>query len=190
MEYKDIFLEETKNKREFNESSEILKKNFPNGAYLTGSYLYGNIVSKLYGKKQPTVELDYLVKEEINNLDLPENWTKLKDKEGKTKLIGPKYNIHIMPINFYSIRPDIFNILEDYLSRTPLSIQSMVYDINNEELVGENGIYSLDYRVLIPNMDFDLVRKIAKEKGKGPYEYIYDNAKKLGLSIAFQQKPF
>ncbi|NCN86305.1 hypothetical protein GW932_00575 [archaeon] len=190
MNYLDIFLKEANKYPEFEEAKEIVKKNSQGNIWLIGGFIYRNIVAGLYGKEKPKIDLDFIVENPNESFDLPKDWIVSKSRMGSPKLIGPNYDIDFVPLNnIYSVKK--FNLeptLQTFLSTTPLNIQSIVYDINKNKLIGEKGIWAIENKLIIPTENKEIMDYV-KEKKEMPFlNYLTKYANELGFDYFLPKK--
>lgn len=191
MNYTKIFLEEANEYSEFNEAIEIVKKNSTGNIWMIGGFVYRNIISNLHGIKKPKIDLDFIVEKINENLTLPNNWIQGKSRMGSPKLIGPKYEIDIVPItNIYAI--NLFNLkptIETFLSTTPLNIQSIVYDFEKNKIIGEKSIWSIENQLIIPTTNKEIIKNVELKKEINFHEYVKKYANELKFNFIIP-KPF
>jgi hypothetical protein len=184
MNYLDIFLEEANKYSEFKKAKDIVRKNSDENVWLIGGFIYRNIVAGLYGIEKPEVDLDFIVKKSKKKWNLPEDWKVTVSRMGSPKFIGPNFDIDFVPLNnLYSAKK--FNLaptIETFLSTTPLNVQSIVYDVNNNKLIGEKGIWAIKNKLIIPTENKQ-IREYVEEKKEMPFlDYLKKYAKELNFN--------
>ncbi len=187
MNYLDIFLKEADKHPEFKEAKEIVEKNSEGNVWLIGGFVYRNIVSELYGTEKPKIDLDFIVEKPIKKFNLPEDWFISKSRMGSPKLVGPNFDIDFVPLdNLYSVK--MFNLeptIETFLSTTPLNVQSIAYDMDNNKLIGEKGIWAIKNKLIIPTENKQ-IRDYVKEKKEMPFlDYLKKYAQELNFNYNF-----
>jgi hypothetical protein len=103
------------------------------------------IASHLYGVKYTNKDVDFIVDGEFDPKKLPPDWRQNVNTYGNYKLYKNPLLIDVIPLsNIHSIlRRNLSASIENYLSRTPLDVQTLVYDIRRRVLVGEIGINAI-----------------------------------------------
>ncbi|MFC1756604.1 hypothetical protein ACFLZC_00375 [Patescibacteria group bacterium] len=124
---------------------EVARKNCKGKIWLIGGAVYKTIASGLYGLKISTKDFDFVIEKATKDLVLPEDWKAIENKHGNLKLNNDSIDIDLIPLdNIHSIQerglePDILN----FLSGVPLTIHSIAFDIDKQELIGDIGIQSI-----------------------------------------------
>lgn len=176
------FLNEAVKYPEWFEALDFINKNSNGDTYLIGGFIYRNLAHNLYGAQKPSVDLDFIIEKPVEYFNLPSGWKIAKNRFGNIKILGPKNPIDYVPIqNIHSIQfRQLTPSIQNYLTGTPLTVQSICYDIKNQELIGEIGINSIKEKLVkINNLDEALYG--SKIKGKLLNEYIKDIADNLGF---------
>ncbi|MDA3836970.1 MAG: hypothetical protein PF542_05075 [Nanoarchaeota archaeon] len=191
MDLTNKFLIEAEKYPEFDEALEIVNNNSNGNVWLIGGFIYRNIVASLYGIEKPIIDLDFIVEDPIDKFDLPKNWIVSKNRFGNPKLINEIENksIDLVPLdNIYSM---LYNNLEptigNYLKGVPLTIQSMVYDVKNKQIIGDIGIKSIKNKLVEVN-DLHFGQYAASKKGKSLSQYIIGMAKTLNFNYKLPDK--
>lgn len=123
----------------------IVKKNSIGKVWLIGSGVYKKLLNLLYGSGYEIKDWDFIVTKITTSLKLENGWTAGESKHGNPKLKKGDFVIDLISLdNIHSIKerslePKIAN----YLSGAPLSIQSIAFDVDEKELLGELGIQSI-----------------------------------------------
>ena len=153
MDYTQSFLKVANNYREFKEAVEIIRKSSNGKAWLIGGFVFRSIIQDLYGIPiSKDVDLDFVI-EKPSEIIVPTSWKIGKNSYNNPKLIGPNYEIDYVPLdNIHSIiRRGLDPTIENFLSGTPLNIQSIAYDVTDNMIIGEVGIKSITNRVISIN---------------------------------------
>src|SRR3990167_4093868 len=147
------FLSGVKNCQEFIEALEIVKRNSSGKIWLIGGFVYRTITSQLYGLPKPEVDLDFVVENSVLEFDLPDGWIVNINRYGNPKLVNGKKKIDYVPLrNIHSIiQRKIEPTIENFLTGVPLTVQSVVYDVNENRVIGEIGINALQRKVVEAN---------------------------------------
>jgi hypothetical protein len=130
----------------------------------------------------PDVDLDFLVEKVQPEFYLPPGWEQHTGRFGNPKLIKGKLMIDFVPLaTVYSIvKRNLPPTIENYLSGTPLTIQSIAYDLQEQQLLGEVGLQAIqERRVVVHNRE--MAEYAAKMKGKPLDDYIFEKALQLGF---------
>lgn len=102
---------------------------------------------------------------------------------GNPKLVGPTYEIDYIPLENISsiIRRGLEPTIENFLTGTPLNVQSIVYDVVNNKVMGDIGIKSIEDRVIAIN-DMEQAKHRADKKGVTPNDLVTDIAEQFDFT--------
>lgn len=178
------FHKAVKNSAEFNESVSLVKNNCQGGAWLIGGFVFRNIADSLYGTGKPKVDLDFIVADPLKDIDLPRGWHRGLNRYGNPKLTKEDgTSIDFVPLqSVHSIvRRQLPATIENFLSGTPLTIQSISYDINEHKIIGDIGTEALISKTVAVN-DTQQAEIYAQKKKKSVSDIIQEKAKELGFS--------
>ena len=123
----------------------ILNQHTKGETYLIGGKVYRTIISEQEGLQQPSCDYDFLVDHITEKLILPKGWQETQNKYGNTKLLNESVSVDIVPLkNVHSIlRRKLSPTKENYLSGTPFTLQSILYDIHAKKVQGSAGIEAI-----------------------------------------------
>lgn len=175
------FYDAVKDSVEFNESISLVKTNCQGSAWLIGGFVFRNIADNLYGTGKPEVDLDFIVDRPLDDMVLPGNWRKSFNRYGNPKLVKKNgTSIDFVPIqNVHSIvRRELPATIENFLTGTPLTVQSLAYDINKHEVIGEIGTEALISKTVAVN-DTQQAEIYARKKKKTVSDIIQEKASEL-----------
>lgn len=186
MDATQLFLSGAKNCEEFVEALDIVKKNSSGKIWLIGGFVYRTIASQLYGLKKFDADLDFIIENPVNDFDLPSGWKIDVNRFGNIKLVNGNKHIDYVPLNnIHSIiQRKIEPTIENFLVCVPLTIQSIVYDIDDNKIIGEIGMSAIQKRVIEVN-DLSFAEYAAKNKNKSLREMIQEKADSLGFAPIF-----
>ncbi len=124
---------------------EVVKRNSSGKIWLVGSGVYKTFLNFLYDHTHSIKDWDFIAERIFFPLELANGWTAEKNKHGNPKLTKGELVADLIDLrNIHSIKerklePDI----EHYLTGTPLTIQSVAFDIDKKAVIGEMGIESV-----------------------------------------------
>jgi len=186
MDLTNAFLSGAQKSNEFSEALDIISNNSSGNIWLIGGYVYRTIASELYGLKTPFVDLDFIVESPSSDFNLPKGWNVLYNRYDGPKLVNGSKEIDIVPLDdIHSIiNRNLEPTIKNYLTGTPLTIQSIAYDILNNRVIGNIGINAIKEKTIgILNLHFALYA--SQKKGKSLDTYILDKAKDLKFTPTF-----
>ncbi len=184
MDYTQSFLKVANTYPEFKEALEIIKANSDGKAWLIGGFVCRSIIQDLYGiPMSKDVDLDFII-ENPKEIKLPEGWEIRKNSYGNPKLVGPSYEIDYVPLNtIHSIlRRNLEPTMENFLSGTPLNVQSIAFDITDNKVIGDIGIKAIQDKVISVN-NFEQAKHRAEKKEVSVQDLISDIAKQFGFKM-------
>lgn len=144
-ELSKILKTELEQDKTFREISKIVKENSEGKIWLIGSLVYKDLANRLYNLSLSTKDYDFIVDKIKKPIILPEGWNKRTTKYGQPKFYKDEITVDILlletihSITTRNLEPNIDN----YLSGVPFSIQSIVYDLGEEKVIGNMGINAL-----------------------------------------------
>lgn len=127
------------------EALDVVKGNSNGKVWLIGSGAYKTLLNLLYGGSYEVKDWDFIVTKITVPLKLENGWTAGETKHGNPKLKKGDFVIDLIALdNIHSIKErDLEPKIANYLSGAPLSIQSIAFDVDEKELLGELGIQSI-----------------------------------------------
>lgn len=150
---------------------------------MTGGSVSRTLTNILYKTKIPKyTDFDFIVSRLNKKIKVPRGWQNLKNSYGNPKLRKENSEIDIFPItNILSIkRRHLRPSIKNYLSGTPMSVQSIVFDLQSRKIIGSVGLKSLLSKKIWIN---DITQfKIASQKGGfKKYEKLTRSAKSMNF---------
>lgn len=182
----NLFIKVIENDTDFREAVSLVRKNSSGNIWLIGGFLYQNLVAEIYGlTKKKAKDIDFIVEKPADKIILPNNWIKEKTGYNNPKFIkNDGLIVDLIPLNEVNsiIRRNLPVTIENYLTGTPLNIQSMVFNVDKSEIFGDIGIKALSNKIIVVNNVEEA--KINSEHKKKPInQIIKEKAKALGFSF-------
>lgn len=165
---------------EFQEAIEVIRQNSVGDFWLIGGFVYRTLAQEMYGVPRPSVDLDFIVETPVRKPFLPMGWTAGTNSFGNPKFVNGGRSVDYVPLeNVFSIRnrrlkPTIAN----FLSGVPLNVQSIAYDVNANQVIGETGIDAVVGQY-VAVYDLFFAEYAAKKKGKTVEQMLKDKAESL-----------
>lgn len=184
-----MFSEVVEKNDEYNEAVAILRNNDVRRIWLIGGFVYRTIASNLYGTEPPKIDLDFIIDHTPENPTLPIGWWIEKNNFGNYKYIRKNLSLDIVPItNIHSIvTNNLEPTIENYLLGTPLTIQSIAYDVSQKKVIGEVGISAaLTQTVAVHNAE--AMQYLSEKYDRSINSYILEKASSLGFKGEFLSK--
>ena len=180
--FTNIFNNAVKNNFEFEEALDIVTANSQGDIWLIGGFVYRNIAAELYKLQRPNVDLDFIVELPItiDKMNLPDNWIIQQNKYGNPKFINGSKQIDFVPLQTVQsiIRRKLDASIVHFLTGTPLTIQSIAYDVHKREIIGQIGINAIKNKTVAINNLEQAIYAVQK-KNKTLEQYIKEKADSL-----------
>lgn len=153
--------------------------------WLMGGSVYRTIATQLYGVNKPLVDFDFLVGSVHDCAEIPD-WKTIRNRYGNPKLVNGALSIDVVPLHSdHSIlRRQLAPTIENFLTGTPLTVQSIVYSFDEKKIYGTIGKAAISSRVVAVN-DMAQAKHYAAQKGIPLREVILQKAHSLGFSPSF-----
>ena len=167
---------------EFKEAIDIIKSNSEGQIWLIGGFVCRSIIQDLYNiHLKKDVDLDFII-EIPKEIKLPKGWKMERNSYGNPKLVGPKYEIDYIPLkSIHSIiRRGLEPTIENFLSGTPLNVQSIIYDVTNDKVIGDIGIKAIEDKIVAVNNP-EQAQHRAEKKGVSVDDLVIDIANQFGF---------
>ena len=119
--------------------------------WLVGGFLYKRIVYDLYHRAiSLPADIDFVVEEHERNGVFREGWAETKNMYGNPRYTKPGLVVDVMELrHIHSIvRRGVSPTIESYLSGVPLTMQSVAFQIQSKELIGEVGLSALEEQMV------------------------------------------
>jgi len=183
MDLGEVFREGIDGYWPFEEADKIIMQNGVGNIWLTGGFLYRTIVELLYDVDMPEeTDFDFIVEKRKKMFILPYQCTSGRNSYGNPKFTYGDISIDLIPLNnIHSIkRRGLEPSIENYLTGVPLTIQSIAFDINTGDLIGDVGMNAIETRTVEVN-DKEQLAYYSKRKRIPGKEIIKRKKKSLGF---------
>jgi hypothetical protein len=166
----------------FLEVLDLVRQNSNGKIWIMGGFLYKNLANILYGGKTYNYDIDFIVEDKMTPLKEAAGWEIQTNSYGNQNYVREKNKMSFTDLK-KAIRVNGFKnkTIEEYVKGTPLNIQSIAYDLEENKIIGEKGIKALLSKTIkinnAKNADF-----YAKMKGKKLGDMIKEKAKELDFT--------
>jgi hypothetical protein len=166
----------------FLEVLDLVRQNSNGKIWVMGGFLYKNLATILYGGKTYNYDIDFIVEDKMTPLKEAAGWEIQTNSYGNQNYVREKNKMSFTDLK-KAIRVNGFKnkTIEEYVKGTPLNIQSIAYDLEENKIIGEKGIKALLSKTIkinnAKNADF-----YAKMKGKKLGDIIKEKAKELDFT--------
>ena len=135
---------------DFISAKNIVMDNSSDKVWLIGGSVYRNIAHILYGADKPEVDFDFIIERPKENIILPNGWKLGQNRYGNPKFLGSKFSIDFVPLHNISsiLRRKLAPSIENYLTGTPLNVQSIAYDVMKGRLAGNIGLKAIAEKII------------------------------------------
>ncbi len=129
------------------------------------------------------VDLDFIVEKPLP-IKLAADWKIVNNSYGNPKLIGPHFEIDYIPLNNINsiIRRGLDPTIDNFLSGTPLNVQSIAFDITDNKVIGDVGIKSIQEKIVSVN-NKEQAEYSAKKKAVTVTELVTNIANQFNFSM-------
>lgn len=179
-----ILITRLRENKNFDEVISIVKNNSQGNIFLVGGTVSRTLASELYGGEQKNQDFDFVVDVLNSNLDVPKGWTVTYHKFGNPTLKKDDIEIDIFPLSDhqYIKNNNLEPTIENFLAGAPFSIQALVFDINSEKLIGQDGLEALKNRKFKVH-NIESAKEVAKRKNISINERMKQKAESMGFGI-------
>ena len=186
MDLNEAFMNGIEKCPEFKRALKIVSNNSYGNTWLIGGMVYRTIVSEIYGRPRPRVDLDFIVEYDSPSFNLPRGWEVEENSFSNPKFRNGEETIDYVPLkNIFSIRNrGLEPKIENYLSGVPLTVNSIVFDIEKQKLMGEIGIQAIIAKTVAVN-NFHFAKYAAEKKKKTLNQFIKEKADSLNFTPVF-----
>jgi hypothetical protein len=134
----------------------IVERNGLGKVWVIGGTVYRTLAQLLYARPRKSADFDFLVEDITDAIQLPDEWIVGKNRFGNPRWSGWDMSIDLVPLaNIHSIkRRGLACTIENYLTGVPFTVQSVAYDIQTRQLLGEIGIKAMmSATIAVNNME-------------------------------------
>jgi hypothetical protein len=171
----------------FLEVLDLVKKNSKGRIWIIGGFVYRNLVSALYGGDAYNYDIDFIVEERNDFLLEVPGWQIQINKYGSQNYVRESNRMSFTDIRKVIRVSGLKNpTIKEFIEETPLNIQSIAYDLEENNLIGEKGIEAILHKAIKIN-NIGQAEFYAKRKGKDLKEIIKEKAKELHFSFYTNQ---
>jgi len=189
----------------YEEAEQIVRKNSEGKIWLVGGSVYRTMARVRYGIKQPQVDFDFLVERLNGVLQIPKG-----RQRWDWSWVGKEYSWDFPRFTSVDgLQVDLLNLsdvhsirqrcvqptLENYLTGVPLTIQSIVFDIDKNIIIGGIGLQALQEKTVEVNNFAEAAYTSTKSRkflhcededkaiteGRYVHEYVSEKAKSVGF---------
>lgn len=138
----------------FRDACELIARNTRGRYWICGGYVFRTLARERYGTGQNAPDIDIMTEKRLPAPVCPEGWNLLQNRYGNHKFVrrdGLKVDVWCLH-DMHGIRTlGLRTTLRNYLRCTPLTVQSIVYDVTRQRVIGAVGIRALASRTIAIN---------------------------------------
>jgi len=177
--------------RNFCQAVDLVCQNAQGGVWVIGSYVFGSLASALYDAPPSCGDIscgdiDFIVENSCGAVQLPRGWSLQRNRCGNPKFVKDGLRVDYVPLSTVSsiVRRGLEPTIENYLRGTPLTVQSIAFDVRTSKVIGLVGMRAVQERTVAVHDPVELV--IASElKGLSVEAYLTRKADKLRFTPVF-----
>lgn len=138
------FLAETKKDLYFRPALNLIKKISSGNIWVIGGYVSKSIIRNLYNTEIKSTDYDFIV-EKLDLSKLPKNIALEKTSFGQPRIKYKDSHIDVVELSeVHSIKSRfMLPIIDNFFWGTPLNIQAIAFDVNNNKIIGQIGINAI-----------------------------------------------
>ncbi len=180
------FYSYVRNDPHYQKAFEIVRKNSTGRNWLIGGSISRLLTKLYYGFDQTDYDFDFIVEKAKDNIQLPSSFNSKINSYGNLKFVSGDISIDFVPISTIDSikRRGLQPTIENFLSGTPFTIQAIAYDIDNNQLLGDEGLQAFSNRVFDIN-DAKQAKRYARKKGLDLNTLIAQKATSMGFKPIF-----
>lgn len=165
----------------FKEVLDLVKQNSRGKIWLVGGFLYKNLASELYGGEIYNFDIDFIVEERNDTLKEVVGWRLETNSYGSQNYVKDGHKMSFTDIRKAIRVSGLKNAtIEEFIKETPLNIQSIAYDLEQNKIIGEKGIEALKNKIVKIN-NKEQAEFYAKRKSRELKDILIEKAKELGF---------
>lgn len=168
----------------FLEILNLVKQNSTGRIWIIGGFVYKNLVASLYGGEFYNYDIDFIVEQRDDVLKEVAGWQIQTNNYGSQNFVRKNNKMSFTDIHKAIRVSGLKNpTIEQFIEETPLNIQSIAYDLEENKLIGKKGIEALLSKTVKIN-NKQQAEFYAKLKGKELTEIIKEKAKELNFNYS------
>ncbi len=165
----------------FLETLHLVQRNSHGKIWLFGGFLYRNLAYCLYGGVEYSYDIDFLVEQRTESIVPFPGWNIETNSYGNQNYVRAYNRMSFTGLQQVSKANGLHHYtIAEIIDRTPLTIQSIAWDITGGALIGYKGIVSLCERIIRVNNRPPL-EEYAKKKSLNPEDIVEKKAQELGF---------
>lgn len=165
----------------FSEVVDLALRNSSGPIWIVGGFLYRNIAAELYGSMPFFADIDICVEGAVATEPyVPGGWSLTANRYSGRKFCCSGRAVDIWPMASTSsiIRRRVLPTIDNLLDGTPLTVQSIAYNVIDDKLIGDIGMKAIQSRTIAVN-DAIQAEIFAARKNKTLAEIIREKADAL-----------
>lgn len=195
MDLTPYFLKGIEGNLKFNEALEIARRNSREGGlWVIGGTVFRTIVQELYGVEgEESYDFDFIIENPVRREEvvLPTGWSVVETGLGSLRFMH-----RTMQVDFVSLCDAMHSSdsprvlvnreerLQSYFKRTPLTVQSIAYDVLRRSIVGDIGIRAILEKTIAVNY-FDECLQFCRRRRISVYEFMSRKGSQLQFKVIF-----
>jgi hypothetical protein len=183
-DYSQLFTRFVSDSSYFLQAIEIARANSGGNIWIIGGFVFRNLAAALYSGVEYHSDIDLVSDIALNTeLRCPIGWSMRKNSYGTPKFERGDYSIDLSSLVGWSSieRRKLRSSITNALSGTPLTVQSIAYDVQRQQILGEIGINAVVSRTVAVN-NREQAEIYAERKKKPLRQIISEKAQALGFT--------
>lgn len=167
----------------FLEILDLVKQNSKGKIWIIGGFVYKNLTSALNVNKDKVYnyDIDFIVEEKNDPIKEIPGWKIEINNYGSQNYVRDRNKMSFTDIHKAIRISSIQNpTIEKFIEETPLNIQSIAYDLEENKIIGEKGVEALLTKTIKIN-NKEQAEFYAKKKGKKIIDILEEKMNELGF---------
>lgn len=165
----------------FQEILNLVKINSEGKIWVIGGFVYRNIAAKLNGCAPYDHDIDFIVEKKNETLKEVDGWHIENNDYNNPNYVNNRHRTSFTELGkVHRTSGNKVRSINDYVLETPFNVQSIAYDLETGNLIGEKGVRGLIDKTVKINC-FGEAKYYAKIKNKPLNQIIQERAQELGF---------
>ena len=164
---------------------DLIRNNSEGECYLFGGAVYRSLNHLVHRVSYEELkDYDFLVENRNVDLDASSRWRIEYNRFGNPKFVSKGKNVDMVPFGEIVVIRErgLEPCLDNFLVTSPYNLAAMVLDLSSGEVIGSDGLKSLEEKSLSV-LDRDSLEMMAKMYNSEPMKILDAKAKELGFEV-------
>ncbi|HME87106.1 MAG TPA: hypothetical protein VKE88_01735 [Candidatus Nanoarchaeia archaeon] len=182
MDFTKLFLEGVANDQRYQEALSFAHTHSTGNIWLIGGTVFRNIARAAYGIGHTAADFDFVFEKpmHLDESTVPSGWMLKRNSFGNPCLSKDDISIDYIPLHTIALfkQRNLPSTIDSLINATPLTIQSIAFDIDEQRVIGHKGINAITSKIVAVN-DLPELKNYCRLKGIDPAEFLKRKAESL-----------